>query len=296
MDIDYNAVFGLENTGAEEQEVTEPAPDTETEGAEEQEVTEPAEDTAEQEESSVPDTKDTQSAEENSRFAAARRKAERERDLAVKRAKDDAKKELDGAIKSLGIKDPFSGKLIETKAEYDEYVSRQSEEKRNRFLRRNGISDEEFAELVDDIPEVREARAQATEAKAEAERLKTEEAKRRVDEQLAEVSKLNPDIKSLSDLSKMPTYPAFYEAVQKGISIIDAYKLANYDSLMSNAASISRRQTLNAVNGKGHLSKTETRGTGAVTVPADVRDAYRIMNPNATDAEIERHYNKYIKR
>jgi len=84
--------------------------------------------------------------------------------------------------------------------------------------------------------------------------------------------------------------------VKKGNNLVDAFKLANYDTLTSSTAAASRQAAINAAQSKQHLSQTTTRGAGAVSVPADVKEAYRAFNPNATDAEIQQHYNKYVKK
>ena len=96
MEIDYEALFGVGSSqGAEGQEVAEPAENQEAPtdaGAEGQEVAEPA--AADSQEQTVAETaagnqdglsqeQAGQSAEENARYAAARRKAEQERDAAI---------------------------------------------------------------------------------------------------------------------------------------------------------------------------------------------------------------------
>ena len=90
MEIDYGALFGVElEHGAEEQEVADPAENQENPagaGAEEQEVADPAAE-ADSQEQTVAETaagdqdglnseQQGQSAEENARYVAARRKAE----------------------------------------------------------------------------------------------------------------------------------------------------------------------------------------------------------------------------
>ena len=49
--------------------------------------------------------------------------------------------------------------------------------------------------------------------------------------------------------------------------------------------------------GKDHLTGTGTpQGTGAATVPPDVKAEYLAFNPDATDAEIQKHYNRYMEK
>ena len=113
----------------------------------------------------------------------------------------------------------------------------------------------------------------------------------KVDEQLKEIGKLNPNIRELKDLAAMETYPKFYELVKKGNTLVDAYRLANFEALTSSAAA-----ALNNLQGKQHMGQTKERGAGAVSVPAEVKEMYRALNPGATDAEIQAHYNRSHKK
>ena len=132
-------------------------------------------------------------------------------------------------------------------------------------------------------------RAQAEQAKKEAQEAA---ARVKVDEQMKEIRSLDPTIRSMEDLAKMPTYPKFYELVKKGNTLTDAFKLANYDALTKGAAAGARQAALNAAQGKQHMGQTMTRGAGAVSVPAEVMEQYRAFNPDATEAEIRAHYAK----
>ena len=94
----------------------------------------------------------------------------------------------------------------------------------------------------------------------------------------------------------MDTYPQFYELVKRGNTLIDAYKLANFDTLTRSAAQATRQAAINSVQSKRHMSQTTARGAGAVAVPGDVKEMYRALNPGATDAEIQAHYNRSHKK
>lgn len=299
--IDYGAVFGIDE-GGNEQEVADPASETEeTQGEEEQEVADPAET-----EETADGTGDgagegtEQSPEERKRFAAARRKAEAERDAAIEKAKQEAQAEaqrtIDEAFKNSGLTNPYTKKPITSKAEYDEYRAQFEAEKKARVLKKSGMTDAEFNEFVANLPEVREAKQAQQAAQEAAKQAQEQQARMRVDEQLKEIGAIDPSIKELKDIAKMETYPKFYELVKKGNNLVDAFKLANYDTLTSSTAAASRQAAINAAQSKQHLSQTTTRGAGAVSVPVDVKEAYRAFNPNATDAEIQQHYNKYVKK
>ena len=305
-EIDYGALFGIDATGAEEQDVADPAADTAAQGENEQDVADPVEQNTEStpadgdatggNDSSEEEGEAGQNAEQNAKFAAARRKAEAERDAAVEKAKAEAQAEaarvINDAFKNSGLVNPYTKQPITSKEEYDAYRQRYEAERKKAMMRKSGMSDADFDAFVQNLPEVREAR----EAKEQAEQAKREAqqaaAKVKVDEQLKEIGALDPSIRSMEDLAKMPTYAKFYELVKKGNTLTDAFKLANYDALTKGAAAGARQAALNAAQGKQHMGQTQTRGAGAVSVPAEVMEQYRAFNPDATEAEIRAHYAK----
>lgn len=307
-EIDYGALFGIDASGAEVQEAADPAADTNAQGVNEQEAADPAEQTGneaiadgtaagENDSSKTAEGEgEKQDAEKNAQYAAARRKAEAERDAAIEKARKDAQAEaariINEAFASSGLINPYTKQPITTKEEYDAYKLRYDDEKKKAMMRKSGMTDADFDAFVQNLPEVREAR----EAKEQAEQAQKEAreaaAKVKVDEQLKAISALDPSIRTLEDLAKMPTYPKFYELVKKGNDLTDAFKLANYDALTKGAAAGARQAALNAAQGKQHMGQTQTRGAGAVSVPAEVMEQYRAFNPDATEAEIRAHYAK----
>lgn len=325
-DIDYVALFGINAEGAEVTEPADPSADTTAQGENEQEPAEPA--VVEQQEETTGEAEDggqsagedspegqaaqpeqnpqgvrpaaQQTPEQNAQFAAARRKAEAERDAAIAKARQEAQAEaqrtIDEAFRNSGLTNPYTKKPITTKAEYDEYRARFEAEKKARILKKSGMSDEEFKQFVEGLPEVKQAKEAQAAAETAARQAREQQAKLKVEEQLKEISALDPTIKELKDLAKMETYPKFYELVKRGNSLTDAFKLANYDALTGRAAAASRQAAINSAQGKQHLSPTTQRGAGAVSVPADVKAEYLAFNPDATDAEIQQHYNRYMKK
>ena len=294
--IDYGEVFGVDMS-----EATEEAQDTGA-GAEEQEVTDPAEETDDttEETGGAEVTESGQSAQDNARYAAARRKAEAERDAAVAKAKEEAllekQKAVDEVYKDLGLTNPYTKKPITSKAEYDSWKQQADIEKKSMVAKKSGMTDGEFNEFVANLPEVkaaREAKAQAEETMKQAQ---AEQAKVKLDKQMAEIQKLDPSIKSLDDLRTMENYEEFYDRVKRGQSLVEAYKLTNFDKLTKATADTARQAAINSMSGKSHLEKTSGRGAGAVTVPKEILDQYRMYNPDATDAEIQKHYNRHIKK
>ena len=305
MEIDYGAVFDVEvpetTTGAEETDIAAPSEETGTttaaaQGAEEQETAAPAvEETEESEQPQAEVPEQEPKTDRDAQFAAARRKAEAERDAAIARAKEDAQKQVDEFFKTSGLMNPYTGQPITTRAEYEAYRERFEADQKAKLMEKAGITQEEFQAFVQGLPEVRAARQAKAEAEAAARQAREQEAKARVDEQLRQIQAIDPTVKELGDLAKLDTYPKLYDMVKRGYSILDAYRLANYDTLTQRAAEASRKAAINSVQSKQHLKATESRGGGAIPVPDSVLEEYRVLNPGATKEEIQKHYQSYMK-
>lgn len=304
MEINYGAVFDVEvpetTTGAEETEAAEPSEnDTTTaaaQGAEEQEAAAPAvEETEESEQPQTEAPEQEPKTDRDAQFAAARRKAEAERDAAIAQAKEDAQKQVDEFFKNSGLMNPYTGQPITTRAEYEAYRERFEADQKAKLMEKAGITQEEFQAFVQGLPEVRAARQAKAEAEAAARQAREQEAKARVDEQLRQIQAIDPTVKELGDLAKLDTYPKLYDMVKRGYSILDAYRLANYDTLTQRAAEASRKAAINSVQSKQHLKATESRGGGAIPVPDSVLEEYQALNPGATKEEIQKHYQSYMK-
>lgn len=284
-EIDYNAVFGIE--GEEVQEAADPATEDNV-GANEQEAAEPAgeshvEEGAETEQKpSDESSHHVQTDEENARYAAMRRKAEAD-------AEKRMNAELDKSIASLGLTDPYTNKPITNHAEMQAYRQRFVEEQRKEMQEKAGMSPEDYQRFVDSLPEVQAG-------KAAQQKVMDLEIRAKIDSQMREIQMISPEIKSMEDLSKLDNFDKLYDMVGKGYELADAYKVLNYDRLTAKAAEAAKQQALNSIGGKNHLQPVTPRGQGTVPVPADVVAEYRALMPEATDAEIQAHYNKYARK
>lgn len=284
-EIDYNAVFGIE--GEEVQEAADPATEDNV-GANEQEAAEPAGESHVEEgaetgqKPSDESSHHVQTDEENARYAAMRRKAEAD-------AEKRMNAELDKSIASLGLTDPYTNKPITNHAEMQAYRQRFVEEQRKEMQEKAGMSPEDYQRFVDSLPEVQAG-------KAAQQKVMDLEIRAKIDSQMREIQMISPEIKSMEDLSKLDNFDKLYDMVGKGYELADAYKVLNYDKLTAKAAEAAKQQALNSIGGKNHLQPVTPRGQGAVPVPADVAAEYRALMPEATDAEIQAHYNKYARK
>ena len=287
-DIDYGALFGVDVEGVNESGVADPVEeDTDAQGEKEQETTDPAVEnkgTDPEETGNGNDEDDSQGPEENAKYAAARRKAEQKIKAKYEKQLQDEltrqRQEFESKLAQVNFESPFTKQAVKTVDELDAYL-------KERMMKQNKWSEEEYNSFVQNIPEVRAAK----EAKRQAEEA---EMKAAVEMQLQEIRAYDPSVKSLSDLQKMDNYQEFYGLVQRGNSFIEAYKLVNFERLQAEAAAKSKQAAINAVQSKNHLKATSQRGAGAVTVPDDIRAEYKAMMPGISDDEIQKHYNRYV--
>lgn len=197
-------------------------------------------------------------------------------------------KELGELLANTGLLDPYTQKPISSLADLRAYREHFEADKRREFQDGHGMTDEQYQAFVSDLPEVKAAREAA-------ERAASEGAKARLEKDLKEVGKLDPSVKSLEDLAQRPEYPQICGMVEKGLSLPQAYKLVYFDQLSQRAAEAAKQGTLNSLAGREHLQKSTTRGEGAAPVPPSVAEEYRMFMPEATEAEIQAHYNAYAK-
>lgn len=277
-----------DNSGGEEQEIAEPAPGNDSaadeadgktaedeigeKGGEEQDVAEPA-----------PEGDDAV----NAAAAAARRRAEAEANAKIEKAVAEAKrqaeadsqKKLEEMIAVSNIVDPETGEEIKTLEDYRKMQQREAAGK-----------DPAAAKAID------EANAAKSEADAEKEKYTLLEGNKRLEDGLAEIQKLDPDIKSLDDVFASENHEKIYDLVMKGVPLADAYKAANIGKITEKIQAAEAQRARNAINSKSHL-----KGDGGsdkkplAEVPRETLDYYHELFPSMSDAEIQKDYNKRMK-
>lgn len=202
-----------------------------------------------------------------------------------------AAKQLDESIAALGLTNPYTKEPIKDKADYDAYRAKVDEDRRAKLLKRAGMSEEEFAKLAAEQPEIKAQLEEAREAKRQA-------AAAAMNEQLRQIHELDPAINTVEDLAKMPNYAQFYRFVkQNRLSLVEAYKLTNMERLSARTAAATKQAAMNAAQSKAHLEATKSRGKGGdvPAISAEVLEYYRAINPKATEAEIRADYARYLK-
>ena len=255
-----------------------------------------------------------QSIDERRANAARRRQQEQQAaiDAAVSAARQEEQQRAADALKNLftraGMRNTFTGEPITTQEEFDAWQTRFRNEQLQSQLAEGKLTVDGLNELVDNHPVVKQARAAMETAQTEAPPVSAQQStsgtaapqqavdQARVDAELAEIRKLDPSITDLGSILNSPTGKEFYINVQKGYSFLDSFRLANFDRLTTAKAQAARQQAVINDRGKDHMNGAgNSRGSGALSVPASEMAMFRAFNPNATEADIQAYYNKYMK-
>lgn len=267
---------------------SDPAPAPEGQKAE----TEPQQDASAKEGAALTD-------EQRKEYAAQRRRQEQQDAInaavndALAREKERSKAEWADFFKKANLKNTLTQQPITNLEEFNDWAAAFEAAKLQRDLKAGKLTPEGLEKAISNNP-VMQRMKEITERDEAARRERDmAAAKAKIDAELLEIQKLDPSIKDTHDLLTMPNAKEFYEYVKIGNSFIDAFYLANRERLAARTAEAAKQQTMNAARSKDHLNATGTaRGAGASTVPAEEMEMFKLLNPNATDAEIQAYYNK----
>lgn len=258
-----------------------------------------------------------QTVEERRANAARRRQTEQQAAInaAVAAARLEEQQKAAAALQNLfaqaGMRNTFTGEPITTQQEFEAWQTQFRNDQLQKQLAEGKLTVEGLNALVEDHPVVKQAKAvmaaqqsqsptpssppaangaatpNAAQQAADAARIQTE---------LAEIGKLDPSVRNLGDILNSPKGKEFYGLVQKGYSFLDAFRVANFERLTAEKAQAARQQAQINDRGKGHMTGAgNSRGSGALSVPAADMAMFRTFNPTATEADIQAYYNNYMK-
>ena len=262
--------FGDEDTGVEESEAAEPMEDETTEATE----TETDVNTGAVE-------PEPQSAEENARYAAIRRRAEEE----ARRRYESEIGSLNQQITAMcqGITHPVTGQPITNVRDYVDALSVQQRQANEQELQEKGVDPAIIDRMIASNPTVMQAQHVI-------EQSKIAEAEYALQNDLAEITKYDPSIKGMQDLASLPNFPEILDRVTRGASLVDAYKMVNFDAFMQHTNQAARQQAINQMRGKEHLA-TQTgvaQSDDFVEVPAEIMS--RMKSEGKTEKQIRELY------
>ena len=246
--------------------------DVESQESGENEVETTAESQTEETESEVEETGEEngnaeppkQTDEENARYAAIRRRAE-----------EDARNKYQSEMNVLnqqvaamcqGVTHPVTGQPITNVRDYMDALQIQQRQANEQELQEKGVDPQLINRMIAQNPVVMQAQHVIEQSQIVA-------AENAVQRDIAEITKFDPNIKGINELAALPNFPEILDRVQRGMSLVDAYKIANY----GNTKDAARQQAINQMRGKDHLA---TQGgveqdEEYVEVPAEIMSRWK---------------------
>lgn len=304
-DVNVYEVFGLEApaedpapAGENGQEVAEPANGGENEQAAaapatEEDGSKPAE------EPDVQPDKQPQTKEQRAENARKRRQQEVDDavNAALQKERDAQNERWNNFFSRAGMKNNYTGKPITSLEDFEAWEQANKAAAVQKDLKAGKLTPEALSQLIENSPTMQKARELTEQAEQAAQETRNARYAQQVEQEMAEIRKLDPTVQGLTDIIQSPAGQKFAELVQQhGLSYLDAFKLANMDRLTTQARNVAAAGAQMRTSSKDHLQRTDMRGQGAVEVPEDVMACYRIMNPNKSDEEIRRDYQRRTPR
>lgn len=203
--------------------------------------------------------------------------------LNADRAKIKAELEAENKAKLDAI---AQGRGFDTWDELEEYSNKQA-------LEDLGVTDSDaFEKYIDNLisknPKI-----------IEANRILEEQAQRdrdaQIEREIEKIHELDESIKTVEDLLASPNYDSVLEKVKQGVTLLDAYRLANFDSIVGRASDKASQKTYENVANKSHIKTATGRAVNDIVVPNDVLSIYKKNMPNWTEEQIKKHYANSMK-
>lgn len=252
--------------------------------------------TVESSEEDEGDAEPQQTAEENAQFAAIRR---RERDNARRELEAERRKDAEmlnalnqqAAALCNGAVNPNTGAPITNVYEYFEALQAQRRMDQERELQQKGVDPRLIDQRVASHPAVLQAQHYA-------QQIKEMEQEKEIINAIEEIGKLDPNVKTAEDLYNAPYRQEIIEySRQHNVSLLDAYKLTQFDSLLASRDDSSRQKAINQMKGKSHLpSQTQSIATenDDIEVPASIMASQKA--DGKTEKEIRESYRRIAKK
>ena len=221
-----------------------------------------SEETGEKEEGNAEPTE--QSAEENARYAAIRRRAE-----------EDARNKYQSEMNALnqrvaamcqGVTHPVTGQPITNVNDYMDALQIQQRQANEQELQEKGVDPQIIDRMIAQNPVVMQAQQVIEQNKMVA-------AENALQRDLAEITKFDPNIKGINDLAALPNFPEMLDRVSHGMSLVDAYKIVNYGK----STDAARQQAINQMRGKEHLATQSgvEQDEEYVEVPSEIMSRWK---------------------
>ncbi|MBE6920180.1 MAG: hypothetical protein E7468_01280 [Ruminococcaceae bacterium] len=195
-----------------------------------------------------------------------------------------------------GLVNTVTNEPITNMEQFNAWQKQSRDAQLQKELQAGKLTPEGLQHAIGDHPVVQQVQQRLQADAAQAEAQARAQARAQIEAEIAEIGKLDASVKSIDDLVKAPYWNEMRDMVDRGYSLKDAHFLLNHKRLEDAKVAAAQAAGANNARGKDHMTGlAPVRGGGNITVPADQLALYRQFMPNATDAEIQAHYNQYKK-
>lgn len=226
-----------------------------------------------------------QTTEEDSRYAAARRAAEQQT-----QAERQARAQLDSQFAAMfgQYKNPVTGQPIQSAQDYLIAMQAQTQQQNAQQLKNAGLDPRMIDRAVAMNPVIQQAQ-QIVQAHT------NNEAQRMVQEDLQKIVELDPAMGSIQDVINSANFQEVTNAVRtKGLHLVDAYKLVNFERLSKVQAQAAQQQAINQAKSKSHLATAAGMAgeSDGDDIPESQIKQWQRWFPDKSKKELRALYNK----
>lgn len=229
-----------------------------------------------------------QSPEDNTKFATARRQAERE--FAERQKSVD----LEYQRRFSGYVNPLTNQPIRSQKDYLDALDAQEVVKQRQELQEKGIDPDMLSQIVSRQVENNPVVRQAQEVMQQT---INNQSNQMISEDIKEIMRIDPSVKSMEDVAKSPNINQILSLTQSGLRFADAYKVANMDLLISNKAVSAKQSAINNIKGTQHLNATNNisaNNDSSVDIPSSELTNWQDAYPDLSMADLRKKYNQTL--
>lgn len=228
--------------------------------------------------------------EQNAQFAAQRRRLEEQQRTAqaVQAARDAVYAE-----QYKGQVNPYTGQPIRSEADYKAYQQAYNAE----VLKNSGITQAQFDQMVNADPRIQQAATIAQQQQEMMRQMQQQKQAQELNEAVDKIRKIDKSVKTEQDIINNPHFQQIAQYYSKGLTLDEAYYLANRAELEQQKQAATRQQVINQATSKQHMKATGQQGVGDdIVIPPDQMAMYRRFFPNMPEADLKKHYARMTKQ
>ena len=230
-----------------------------------------------------------QSPEDNTKFATARRQAEREFTERQKSVDLEYQRRFSGYV------NPLTNQPIRSQKDYLDALDAQEVVKQRQELQEKGIDPDMLSQIVSKQVENNPVVRQAQEVMQQT---INNQSNQMISEDIKEIMRIDPSVKSMEDVAKSPNISQILSlTTEKNISFSDAFKLVNMDSLISNKAVSAKQSAINNIKGTQHLNATNNisaNNDSSVDIPSSELVNWQDAYPDLSMTDLRKKYNQTL--